>query len=149
MLGHDGEDAWRKGHVEQPICLFPALLEVLHVLVELSEGFVSVVLARDIGADRAEVVQLLLYLLGRCLDVRPDPAQVLIVVHLSPSIADDLNVIGQELVPVLLRGARGQRVARLRPRTIDRLTRPNKAGNYELVSRQTPSAAEIDIPSSF
>jgi hypothetical protein len=101
VLGDDGEDAGREGHVEQAVGLGPALLELLEVLVEGVEGLILVVLSRDVCAQVAEVVQLLLDLLGGGLHVGPDATDVLVVVHLGARIADDLNVFGQELVAVL------------------------------------------------
>lgn len=101
MLRDDCEDAGRKGHVEEPVRGLLAPLEVLEVAVECQEGLVPVVLARDVGTDGAEVGELLLYLLRRRLDVRLDAAEVLLMVHPCTCIADNLDVLWQELVTVL------------------------------------------------
>jgi hypothetical protein len=47
------------------------------------------------------LVQLFLHLFRRGLDVRLDSSKVFIVVHLSPSISNDLYVFWEELVAVL------------------------------------------------
>lgn len=101
VLGHDCEDAGRERHVEEPVRLRLSLLEVLEVRVEVLEGIVLVVLPRNISAEGAEVIQLLLHVLGGGLDVRSDSPNVLLVVHLGSGISDDLDVLGQKLVPVL------------------------------------------------
>ncbi len=101
MLRNDGEDAGRQSHVEESVGLFPTLLKILEMLGQLQERLISVVLARDVGAEGAEILQLLLDILGRGLDVGLHPAQVFLVVHLSPGIANDFHVLRQELVPVL------------------------------------------------
>jgi len=103
VLRHDGEYARGQSHVEQSVGLFPPGLELLEVLVQLQEGLVAVILARDICADGAELLELLLDILGRRLDVRLDPTKVLVVVHLGARIADNSDVLGQELVSVLHR----------------------------------------------
>lgn len=104
MLRDNGKNTGRQSHVEKPMGLFSSLLEVFQMLVEMLEGLVSVILSRYIGAERAELLQLLLNILGRRLDIRLDPAQVLIMIHLGTSIADNLDVLGKELIPVLQLG---------------------------------------------
>lgn len=101
MLGHNGEDAGRQRHVEQAVCLLESLLQLLDVAVEPEEGLILVVLARNVGAEAAELVKLLLGLFGRRLDVRADSPNVFIVIHLGSGIADDPDVFWQELVAVL------------------------------------------------
>lgn len=101
MLRDDSEDARGQSHVEEPVRLFPALLDTFKVLVELQERIVPVILARDVGTERAEILQLLLDILGGCLDVGSDSPDVFVVVHLSPSISDNLDILGQELIPIL------------------------------------------------
>jgi hypothetical protein len=49
--------------------LLVALLNLLEVLSQVNERIVLVILTRDIGAETAEAVQLLLDFLGRNLDV--------------------------------------------------------------------------------
>lgn len=128
MLRDDGEDTG-EGHVEEAVGLFPPLLELLEVPVEVLEGVIAVILAGNVCAERAELVELLLDVLGGGLDVRPDPLQELFVIHLGAGISDDPDVLGQELVAVLLGlgsvtassdVAAGRKVGP---------TRPNSAGN--------------------
>jgi hypothetical protein len=78
-----------------------SLLYIVQVLVECHEGLVLVILTRNVGAERAKLFQLQLDILGRGLDVRLDPTQVFIMVHLRSCISNDLDVLGQELVSVL------------------------------------------------
>lgn len=101
VLRHNGEDTGRQCHVEQPMCLLAPLLQLLQVLVEALERLVLVVLSGDVGAKLAEVLEHLLHILSRSLDVRLDSAEVLLVVHLGSGISDDLDILGQELVAVL------------------------------------------------
>ena len=101
MLRDHCEDTGRESHIEQAVGLLEVLLQLLDVLVEAVEGLILVVLAGDVSAEAAEVVELLLGLLGGGLDVRTDSPNVLIVVHLCSSIADDLDVFREELVAVL------------------------------------------------
>ena len=96
-----GEDAGGQRHVEEAVGLGLALLQLLHVLGQVDEALVVGVLARDVGAQAAEVVELLLDLLGGRLYVGPDAPEVLLVVHFRARITDDLDVIGEELVAVL------------------------------------------------
>ena len=76
------------------MCFFPPFLQILQVLIELGETVVAVVLTRDIGADGAELLQLLFHILRGRLDVRSDSPNVLFVIHLSPGVTDDLDVFG-------------------------------------------------------
>lgn len=69
--------------------------------VELDERLILVVLAGDVGANFAELLQLLFDLLGGHLDVRLDSSQKLCVVHLCSGIADNLNIFREEFVAVL------------------------------------------------
>lgn len=101
VLGDNSEHARRQSHVKQTVCLFAPLLEVFQMLVEVQEGFILVVLAGHIGAELAEILQHLLHIFGRGLDVGLDSAQVFLMVHLCSGIANDLDVLGQELVAVL------------------------------------------------
>ncbi len=73
------------------------------MLVELQERLVTVVLPRHVCAELRELLQLLLDVLGRGLDVRLDATNEFVVVHFCPRIADDLDVLGEELVAVLRR----------------------------------------------
>lgn len=75
------------------------------MLVELHERIIPVILARDICAQAAELLQLLLDVLCGCLDVRFDPADVFLMVHFCPRISDDSDVLREELVSVLEGGS--------------------------------------------
>jgi hypothetical protein len=77
------------------------MLDLLDMLVELLEGWILVILSRDICADLAELLQLLLHFLGWGLDVALDPLEVLRSVHLGSGISDNLDVLWQELVTEL------------------------------------------------
>ena len=101
MLGDCDEDAGREGHVEYPVVLLAALLDLLHVLLKSDEGFVLVVLARDVRTELAEFVQLLLQFFCGGFDVRLDALEVLLAVHLRACISDDVNVLWEEVVSVL------------------------------------------------
>lgn len=101
VLGDCDEDAGRESHVEYPVVLLAALLDLLHVLLKSDEGFVLVVLARDVRAELAEFVQLLLQFFCGGLDVRLDALEVLLAVHLCACISDDVDVLGEEVVSVL------------------------------------------------
>lgn len=101
MLGHCDENAGGKSHVEDAIVLLATALKLAQVLLELDERLVFVVLARDVRAVAAELLELLLQLLCGGLDVRLDALEELLVVHLCARIADDANVLGKEVVAVL------------------------------------------------
>lgn len=92
MLGDDGEDAGRKRHVEKAMGLRATVLELLKVLSELVERLILVVLTRDVGAELAELIELLLNLLGGGFHVGANAAQVLLVVHLRPGVSDDSDI---------------------------------------------------------
>jgi hypothetical protein len=94
MLGDDGEDTGREGHVEDTVGLGAVLLNLLESLVESLERLVLVILTGFVCAELAEVLELLLNLLGRGLHVGLDPPQVLLVVHLCAGISDNLTVLG-------------------------------------------------------
>lgn len=76
-------------------------LELLQVLVKPEEGLILVVLAGDVRAELAEVLELLLNFLGGGLDVRLDTLQVFLVVHLRARISHNLDIFGEELVAIL------------------------------------------------
>lgn len=101
LFRYGNENAGRQGHVEDAIILLLALFEFLQVSVEVDEGLILVVLAGDVRADFAELLQLLLDLFGGHFDVRLDSSQKLCVVHLCPGIADNLNIFREEFVAVL------------------------------------------------
>ena len=101
MLRNDCEHARRQSHVEESVVFFPSLLEFLQMFVELQKGVVAIVLAGNICADGAELLELLLAFLCWGLDVRLDAADVLLVVHFCSSISHDPDVLGQKLVAVL------------------------------------------------
>jgi hypothetical protein len=56
VLGNCGEDAGGERHVEYPVGLTAALLEFLKVVLKLNEGFILVVLARDVCAKTAKLL---------------------------------------------------------------------------------------------
>lgn len=101
MLRDNGEYARRQSHVEKAVRLRLADLQLLNMLVQALERLVLVILPRDVGAQTAEVVQLLLDLFGWRLHVGPDAANVLLVVHLGSCIADDFDIFWKKLVAVL------------------------------------------------
>jgi hypothetical protein len=95
------EDTGRKSHIEYPVVLLAALLNLLHVLLKSDKGFVLVVLARYVRAEFAELVQLLLQFFCWGLDVRLDALEVLLAVHLCACISDDVDILWEEVVSVL------------------------------------------------
>jgi hypothetical protein len=101
VLRHGDEDAGGKSHVEHPVRFLATLLKLLHMFLELNERIILIVLAGDVGAEAAELLQLLLDFLRRCLDVGLDAAKVLFVIHLRPGITHDLDIFGKEVVSVL------------------------------------------------
>ena len=103
VLRNCNEDTGRKSHVEDAVGLLAALFNLLHVLLKLDERVILVVLTRDIGAEVAEFVQLLLQVLCGGLDVRLDALEVFLAVHLGARISDDADVLGEEVVSVLYR----------------------------------------------
>lgn len=103
VLRNCDEDTGRKSHIEDAVGLLAALFNLLHVLLELNERVILVVLTRDIGAEVAEFVQLLLQVLCGGLDVRLDALEVFLAVHLGARISDDADVLGKEVVSVLYR----------------------------------------------
>ena len=124
MLRDRDEDAGWECHVEHPVCLLPTLLELLQVFPQGDERVILIVLAGYVCAEAAELVQLLLEVLRRCLDVGFDAAKVLFVVHLRPGITDDLDILREEIVSVLC-GA----LTSVPVRGVLLLTRPKSAGN--------------------
>jgi hypothetical protein len=102
VLGDCDKDTGRKSHVEYPVVLFAALLKLLQMLLELLEGIILVVLARDVCAETTELLQLLLEILCRRLDVGFDALEVFLMVHLCPRVSDDANVVREEAIAVLL-----------------------------------------------
>jgi hypothetical protein len=100
VLRDNGEDTGRQSHVKETMGLGSTLLELLQMLVQDNEGLVLIVLTGDVGATVAELVKLLLRLLGGGLHVRLDTSEVLIVVHLGASISDDLDILREELVSI-------------------------------------------------
>jgi hypothetical protein len=95
------EDARWERHVEYAVRLLATLLELLEMLLQLLEGLVLVVLAGNVCAEAAELVQLLLNLFCWYLDVGLDALEVLVVFHLRPCISNDAEVLGEEVVAVL------------------------------------------------
>lgn len=101
VLRDRDEDRGRQSHVEDAVTLLSAFLNLVDVLVQLLEWLILIVLTSDVGADLAELVKLLLDLFCRSLDELTNASNVLGVVHLSSSIADDLDIFGKEFVAVL------------------------------------------------
>jgi hypothetical protein len=101
VLGDCGENAGWERHVKDPVGLLATLFKLLEVLLKRNEGVILVILPRNVCAEAAKLVQLLLDLLCGRLDVRLDALEVLLVVHLCPRISDDANVLGEEVVAVL------------------------------------------------
>lgn len=101
LIRHGNEDTGGQSHVEDSVLLLLALFDIVEVLVEADKGLVLVVLTRGVGAKLAEVVELLLGLLGGQLDVGSHTLEVFFMVHLCPGISDDLDVLGKEFVAVL------------------------------------------------
>jgi hypothetical protein len=124
VLRHWDEDTGRESHVEYPVVLLATLLKLLQVLLELDEGLILVVLARDVRAETAELLQLLLQLLCGGLDVGLDALEVLVVVHLCSRISDNADVLGEKVVAVLCWWS----TERTRDLGVQH-TRPKSAGN--------------------
>ena len=101
VLRDGDEDARRQGHVKYTVRLLLVLFEVAEVRFELLEALVLVVLAGNVGTHAAELLELLLHLLGGSLDVRLDALQVLGVVHLCTCVTNNLDILGEEVVTVL------------------------------------------------
>jgi hypothetical protein len=101
VLRNGDENTRRESHVEYPVVLLATLLKLLHVLLELDEGLVLVVLAGNVRAEAAELLQLLLQFLCGSLNVGLDALEVLLVVHLRPRISDNADVLREEVVAVL------------------------------------------------
>lgn len=110
------------------------------MLVEALERLILVVIAGDVGAQAAKVVELLLNLLGGSLHVGFDASQVLLVVHLGAGVSHDSDILGQELVSVL----RSVSNARQRLKGQEKLTKPKSAGYCESRSRQRMAKAGLD-----
>jgi hypothetical protein len=103
MLADRNEDGWRQGHVEDSVCLCLALFELLQMVLQVDEGFVLVIQARDVRTHATELLQLSLHVIGWRLHVRLDAREVFGAVHLGPGIADDLDPGGEEFITILLR----------------------------------------------
>ena len=69
LIRNGDEDARRQSHVEDSVLFLLPLLDILKVLRKVLERFVLVILPRDVGAELAEAVQLLLDLLRGGLNV--------------------------------------------------------------------------------
>ena len=101
LLRHSNENTGGKSHVEDSVLLLLTLLDLIEVGVEVDKGLILVILARNVGAVFAEVVEQFFNLLCRNLDVGSHTLQVVFVVHLCPGISDNLDVLGEEFVAVL------------------------------------------------
>lgn len=102
VLRNNGENTGRQSHVEQPVSLGTTLLQLCQVLIQVLKRLVLVVLAGNICAETQEMLKLLLNLLCRGLDVRLDALQIFFMIHLSTSIPNDFDILGQKLVSELL-----------------------------------------------
>ena len=56
MLRHGDKDAGRQRHVEDSILFFATLFKLFQMFIEVDEGFVLVILARYVGAERTEAI---------------------------------------------------------------------------------------------
>ena len=100
------------------------------MFVQLLEALVFVVLTGDVRAHASKLLQLLLNLLGRSLDVGLYPLEVLLVVHLRARISDDLDIFWEKVVAVLKiwsGEAREDHIGGV-------LTSPKRAGNCRIPS---------------
>ena len=102
LLRDNREDTWWQCHVENTVVLLSSLFQLIEVLAQGDKGLILVILTRDVCADFQEVLELALDLLGWSLDRGLNSLQELLVVHLSSRIADDLDVLRQELVAELV-----------------------------------------------
>lgn len=57
LLRNGNENTGGKSHVEDPVLLLLALFDLVEVGVEVDKGFILVILARNVGAVFAEVVE--------------------------------------------------------------------------------------------
>ena len=101
VVGDGDENARRKGHVEDSVLLLLSFLQLLQVFIQLNERAILVVLPGDVCTEAAKSFQLLFNLFCGDLNVRPNPPDVLRMVHLCPRISDDLNILGKEFVSIL------------------------------------------------
>ena len=101
MFRDRNENTWRQGHVEDPILRHPPMLNLIEVPAEIPKWSVLIVFARNVRTVRAETGQLVLHLLAGDLDVRCHASQEFRVVHLGSSIADDFDILGEEVVSEL------------------------------------------------
>ena len=63
------EDTGRQCHVEDSVSLFPAVLNLLDVFVELLERFIFIILSADVCTYLAETLELFFHLFCGGLDV--------------------------------------------------------------------------------
>lgn len=101
LLRYRNEDTRWQGHVEHSVLLMLASLDLLEVPIEVLEGLILIILTRNVGAELAKALELLLDLFCRHLDVRFHSSQILCMVHFRAGIADDLDVFGKEFVAIL------------------------------------------------
>lgn len=101
LLGDNGENARWQCHIENTVLLLSALLQLLEVCAQGHKRLILVVLTGDVCADFQEVLELALDLFRWSLDRGLNPLQELLVIHLSSRIADNLDVLWQELVAEL------------------------------------------------
>ena len=127
MLRNRDEDAGRKRHVEDPVTLLPAVLQLLQVFPQVHKRLVLIVLTRDVRTRLAELLELIFHIRSRNLDIGLDSFEVLFTIHLRPRISDNLHIFGQEAVSMLYAyQLYWYDKAPQRPGT---LTRPKSAGN--------------------
>ena len=102
MLGDGGEDTGGQSHVENSVALLAVLFDFVDMFVQLLKRCILIILTGDVRANSGKLVQLFLHLFRRGLDVRLDSSEEFGVVHLGSSIANDFDVLGEELVAELL-----------------------------------------------
>jgi hypothetical protein len=102
MLADRYEDGRRQGHVEDPVGLGLAFLELLQMVLQVHEGLVLVVLTRDVRAQFAKLLQLALHGIRGGLHVGLDAREILGAVHLGTGIADDPNSRREEFIAILV-----------------------------------------------
>lgn len=129
LLRNGNENTGWKSHVEDSVLLLLALLDLIEVGVEVDKGFILVILARNVGAEFAEVVEQFFNLLCRNLDVGSHTLQVVLMVHLCPGISDNLDILGEEFVAVLSPSVLIDDQGGYNSRSVESHTRPKRAGN--------------------
>lgn len=113
------------------------------MLVKLLEGSILIILTSDVCADAGELLKLLFNLFGGSLDERLDSPKVFGVVHLSSSIANDLDVLWEELVAELMEVSEDALV------DDGLLTKPKRAGKVFFFARSPEAPSTTMTVFSF